>query len=692
MPAPGILSTILDTTGQRVQERLDQSQKMDQEMRDTQTKALLQSIYATDEQGAPKLSDREAEEAWSRIEKLHGHNKAAKDIIAKAVDITSKIFHKGRNSNPAMAGRVQDQTAQALSGGGGGPLVQAPPAGDQSSVPGPGSDEGAAAAYTGLTPPPEKTSSMPTPGPAAPAAAAPVAQAATPPPARTSTVAMMRAGAPPNPIKTEIDKEGRADVTWTKHQAILHKDKLEEIAKTAAAHGDKKIAQYIGDDGMLHMVFQSTDSENGISTYETDSEGKVRPFVSRLSPGSHLSVSDAKSLSRTIGQQFLDETGQPLDVNKLDIKQELIPITGGTPNRYKVATQNQKTMEINNMVVAVPTLEQTNPQAQTELGQARVGTVGTQETPFVNAAGNTELIQTQSTSTPAGPNLPAAAPGVQSREVPGAMQSSERNNQLQIARPVRAAAVQIFGDPANPDVESLESFAKLADSAQSRARVGTAARMIINDLTAADKAGGVAASILGTGASVGGGSVWGALKNWTGFTSVVSSQQAKATDAAVQALTPEEGRFLNQIMAAYGTVVGLRSLTRGGAYKFSVDSMERELPIPGISDVSNSTIYYNKLAKIANEIVEGTKGISTTVLPEQEQYRAAAARLNALGQGKAPGGLTPPPARTGPAAAAPAAGAKVMVEMKDGQRGVISATQLDKFLSDNPGSKRVTTP
>lgn len=648
MPGPGILSTILDTTGQRVQERIDQSLKMDNEMRDAQTKGLLQSIYATNEDGSPKLSDREAEEAWSRIEKLHSHNKGAKDILAKAQDITSKIFHKGRQPNPAMAGRAQDQTMQALQGSGGGPLVAPPaaPAPDQSG-PGPDADPAAAETYSGMAPPPppEKSSavaqSQPAAGPPTPPARAPIG-------AQTSTVQLMRAGAPPNPIKTEIDKEGRADVTWTKHQAILHKDKMEEIAKTAAAHGDKKIAQYIGDDGMLHMVFQSTGLDGGISTYETDSDGKVRPYVSRLSPGSHISVSDAKSLYSTMGQEFLDESGRAIDVSKLDTKQELIPITGGQPNRYKIATQNQKTMNINNLVVAVPTLEQTNPQAQTVLGQAQVGTESTAETPMVNKEGDTELVQTHASSTPAGFPVPPRPPAVTSRSVPGAMTSSERNSQLQIARPVRAAAVQIFGDPNNPEVESLASFADLADDPASRQRIGTAARLIINDLTAADKAGGVGGSILGTGANVNGGDIWGALKNWSGITGAISKQQANATDAAIQAMSEKERRALNQIMAAYGTVVGLRSLTRGGAYKFAVESMERELPIPGISDVSNSTTYNNKLAKIANEIVEGTKGISTTVLPEQEYYKAEAARLNRLGQGKktTAAGIPAPPARS----------------------------------------------
>ncbi|MGH7184508.1 MAG: hypothetical protein ACREJN_21390 [Nitrospiraceae bacterium] len=649
MAGPGILSSILDTTGKRVDQRIAQSNEMDKAMRDLQTKALLQSIYATDETtGKPKLSQQEAEEAWSRIEKMNGHNKGAKEIVAKAKDITSKLLGHipgMPGGNPAMAARAQDQTASALSGGDGGQLV-APPA--NPSTPGPDADPNATATYSGLTPPPPRTVG----GELAESAEAPPAAGPTPPPQRTSTVDLMRAGAPMNANKLEIDKENRGNEEWTRREGVTQADKIATIQATAAAHGDKKVGQFTGDDGKLHLVFQALDG----SVYEQDSKGTVRPYVSRLSPGSHLSVSNAQSLASSLGQQFLDEAGNPLDVTKLNIQEELIPITGGTPNRYKVATQSQKTITTNNVVNAVPTLEQTNPTAQVPLGAARVGTESTQETPMIDASGNTVAVPMRSTSAPVATpasgtsGLPAPPQSAAPRVLPNTLPQAEFNNQQQIARPVRAAAVQLFGNPDNPDQESLETFAHLADDPKSRARIGTAARLVINDLAAADKSGGVGASLLGTGVSASGG-LWGALKNWSGLTAAVGEQQAAATDRAVQALTPEEARALNQIMAAYGTVVGLRSLTRGGAYKFSTDSMERELPIPGISDVSSSTTYYNKLAKIANEVVEGTKGVSDAVLPEKAQYIEAARRLNLLGQGKNPNaGLTPPPSRSSAAA------------------------------------------
>lgn len=720
MAGPGVLSTILDTTGERVKERIAASNKLDDGQRQAQGDALLRSIYAVDEKGQPVLSEADAEDAWARYEALHKHNKSVKDIVAKAKDITKKIFNHG---TPSMLEGAKNKTQQAVS--------QPQPSEAPADVE--GLDKNMEAVYTGLTPPPARSGSG-------------QQQTNLPAPPPRSTVSLMRAGAPPNPVHTEALKLKQQSEDAIALENVKSANRIKEIEATAKAHGDKKISQYTGDDGKLHLIFQAADG----STYEQGSDGQVRPYVSRLSPGSHVSVTDARELFDKLGQQFLDEAGKPIDLSQLNVGMELIPITGGLPNRYKASTQNRVTETFDNRVVTAPALERGNVAAQTTLGAARVPTDSTSETTLINPEGQAEAVTLRQTSTPVTPASPAqtppstprdssvditplmsvdvvdapvrslisgiaqnyglnavlpaglsgsgsysirdsslsdaltsilsplgmkysiegkllkvepisagqggltqpptrsSAPTGGSRPLGNLLPAAERDKQLQVARPVRAAAVQLFGDPTNPNVESLVSFSDLANDPKSRERVGTAARMIINDLTAADKAGGIGGQILGEGASLHGGDIWQALKNKTGISQWIGASQVQATENALKALTPRESRMLNQIMAAYGTVVGLRTLTKGGAYQFSVASMERELPIPGIADVKDSASYNNKLAKIANEVVEGSKGISDGVLPEKKFYKEQADRLNQMGQSRNSTGLpTPPPRDSG---------------------------------------------
>lgn len=653
---PGILGSILDSTGQRIQERVQQSNELDRQSRDAQAKIYLDALHAIDENGNPKLTGPAAEEVAGKYQSLYKHNPGIKDIVGKMMDLRGKLF--GSKAPAPMIQSAQAQTLDASNGGPGGPLVSAPePQMQNQQDP---NNRLTTVSNGGLTPPPARSA----------VTVAPDAGGLAQPPAKTSLAAIIQAGAS-NQVKTGIAKEGRDEAVDFRKMAQQHKDAMEleglrgdnalaRVQATAASHGDKKIAQYTGDDGKLHLIFQAPDG----TKYESDSEGSVRPYVSRLSPGSKLSVFDAKSLSSNLGQQFLDESGKPLDVTKLDDADQLVPLTGGMPNRYKISTQNQTTKTFDNTVSAVPTLNQSRPESYTPLGQAQVAREGTSEQIAIDGEGNAVAVPLRQSSSPITPTTQAkpptatptttgaptgparttpAATGGGNRPISGALPPTERNNQLIIARPVRAAAVQLFGDPNTPGVESLESFAKLADDPAARMRIGTAARLIIGDLSAADNGGGVGANVFGNAVSVGGGDLWQSLKNTTGLTKWVASSRVQATQQAVDALKPEEARALNQMIAAYGTVVGLRSLTKGGAYKFSVDSMERELPIPGVSDVNSSVTYYNKLAKIANEVVEGTKGISDMVLPEKESYKVAADRLNALGQGRLPA----PPQRGG---------------------------------------------
>jgi hypothetical protein len=215
------------------------------------------------------------------------------------------------------------------------------------------------------------------------------------------------------------------------------------------------------------------------------------------------------------------------------------------------------------------------------------------------------------------------------------------NQQRQFSAPIKAAAVQVFGDPRRPDFQPLSHFAYLADDPESRRRVGTVVRMIIDDLSNAEARGADVGGILGQEGilgAIGIGDLVRAAKNNAGIPVDVAESQVNALEIAMRPLTPDEAAFVNRIFASYGSLPGLRSITRQGAYQFSVRSMERELPIPGLADVNSSRSFNNKLASLAEEIVTGIEGngISDLVIPQKSFYIEQARRLTALGRGQAP--------------------------------------------------------
>lgn len=665
MPS-GILSTILDTTGERLKERIAQSHEMDKELRDTQTDALLKSIYAVDEQGNPKLSQPEIEDAWARIEQLHKHNKDAKNILAKAREITGQIWGMVK-PNPAMGQRAAQQTKDALGGGQGGGLVNAPmsektPIGGTSAMP--------------PSLPAAQLSDGSNANIAAPPAPAP--QALPTPPPKRSISQLSQVG---SPAAAAINLENVKTTNAMKVQKQAQ-ESAQGIAKLKLA-SPTTIGSYTGADDKKHYTMKALNLETGQMEYfEKDSDGNVRPVTGKFSSGSALSVTDARDLHEAHPEiPFLAIDGKPIDFDNLKLGEMLVP-DPTKANHYQIASQRPTTRTIGNQVVAVPSLELANPAAQVPLGQANLGTTGTTEVPFTNArTGKTELVPTKRTTTPntaapatistpglkppparsGSPAESAATPESaivppqtqpQGRVLEDLMKPADLNAQRKFIAPIKSAAVQIFGDPANPDFRSLESFAKLADDPAAIRRIGKAGQLIINDMLDVEKGGGgVGAAALGQALSLHGGDIWTALKNTTGITNWVASTKVKATQDAVNALTPEELAYLNRAIAAYGTVVGLRSATGASGLQFSAKNMEKELPLLGLTDVVNSKSFYNKASSLAEEVVRAIRdnGINPALMPDRAFYEEAATRLSKLSKTGAVSGAgpTPPPARSG---------------------------------------------
>lgn len=217
MPGPGLLSTILDTTGTRIKERLDSQKTIDEDLRKTQTEKLLASIYAVDENGNPKMNEMDIEDAWNRIEGLHKGNKSIKDILMKARDVTGKIFQFGLGKNGSVVDKTKANTQQQIN------QTQPSPAPANAafdrftSPPVAAVDDNVSETYSGLPQPPQRTSAQPQ--------------------APRSMASMIQAGAP-NPVKVKIAEEnratdrtiaseGRANTEADRRTSIAHSNALE---------------------------------------------------------------------------------------------------------------------------------------------------------------------------------------------------------------------------------------------------------------------------------------------------------------------------------------------------------------------------------------------------------------------------------------------------------------------------------
>jgi hypothetical protein len=207
------------------------------------------------------------------------------------------------------------------------------------------------------------------------------------------------------------------------------------------------------------------------------------------------------------------------------------------------------------------------------------------------------------------------------------------NHELDIMRSLTPATEMMVGSPQNPMFESLESFGRMMDDPLSRQRVGAAFRTILEGLTRVDQKN-VAASlgVLGTGISLG--NLTGIAANYLGIPAAQAQSETTAMENALKDLNPREKRWLGRLIASYGTIVGYRKITSQGAYQFSTQAMEREVPVPGMAGGNDSRSYYNQLASLLAEPSADMEYMKTdAVSPETKQfYRDAATRLTMKGR------------------------------------------------------------
>jgi hypothetical protein len=212
---------------------------------------------------------------------------------------------------------------------------------------------------------------------------------------------------------------------------------------------------------------------------------------------------------------------------------------------------------------------------------------------------------------------------------------------LPMKNSIEVASHQLWGDPDNPTFRPLSSYANLADDPGAKQRIGQALRMVL------DAGGDSGAEHLGASAgpvSFSAGNLGTTLSYKLGIPQAAADEKAKALRAVFEQMKPEEVDYFNALMNAIPTVTGFRKLTSGGAFRWSQQGLERELPMIGLSGVTNSATFKKKMQALGDEPLTAIKNL------ERTNPGVVDPRLAALIRG---GSTLTPPGVTPPAAAPP---------------------------------------
>lgn len=359
-------------------------------------------------------------------------------------------------------------------------------------------------------------------------------------------------------------------------------------------------------------------------------------------------VTDLKKAKQlqAAGRKFYDAESDPDDPKELDLDKipagmvlQAVELPGGI-TRYRPRSINDKTVTVGGVVYAISPLEvQQLPQGVgTTLGPQKTGTSRIAPATIQDKNGN--FIQLPGTTTPATPGVtgrptpgaralpaptqpakpaatqPAATPV--GRAMPG-VPAGQVNAIQQRATPVRIATTQIFGDPANPTLKGLADYADLANDKESAKRIGTAVRLARSAMLDAEKQGGHVGATMGP-VDVG----TGGLGQWAttamGIPVKLTESQNNAMQDALRKMNPREREAFNAIMATYGTVAGLRALTKAGVAQANMANIEQEIPLIGFNTTSKAD-FVDKLKRLGEEIQQGAIGVPPSLLDVSQVQR-----------------------------------------------------------------------
>ena len=381
-----------------------------------------------------------------------------------------------------------------------------------------------------------------------------------------------------------------------------------------------------------------------------------------------VTVDHARQLKQA-GVPYHDADGNEIDLDKVPPGMVLQAIHQGTKTFYAPRDVQQKVVDVNGVKYAVSPFEvQDLPKgAGTTLGAKNAPTSGSHDVPAVDAQGSPTVNTLRTTRTPGASGIPgrpgdrgaspaakpAPAPSPAARtaapqaSAPAAaptggsvmrgMQPGYYNQMLQRLTPVREALTQFYGDPANPEMKGLDSFASLADDKGAQERLGKAFEIIFKGIDQDTSGAHISASAGPISVSTGG--IGEVLTNYFGVPQKLAQQRAAIVQDVISKLTPQEQDYVNAAMASFGVAVGLRSLSKASASQASVATIERELPLIGLG-TTNSRQFKDKMLHLAEVTQNGAKGIPKGMVDPELQKRVDG--LTKKGPAKAPSsGKTP---------------------------------------------------
>jgi hypothetical protein len=595
----GFFSGLYGVLGPKIQ----QMQANEQKAKDAEAQYHIDAI------NSGRLSPEQIDYAHQQIMKIYGHSKPVKELLGKVHEVIGKVTGHGQDAGQSGGSQPAAAAAPAPAG------IPAPPAAAASSSHG--------AAMSEAAPGTDMTSA----GPAIPL-----------PPGATSTgqSATQQVNALPPPPSTSSP----AAAVPSSFASMV-----------AAGHPSP---QTIADEKLrVYRAEQESERDRQVAV----AREQAKMYQSRQRPilGPAVSVTNARQLAAK-GQQFYDEANEPIDLATLPDGMGLKQVIRGGMTYWVPFSPNQRQVTVGNEIYAVSPMDIDSLKSGggTRLGQKSIGRTSTREAIGVDANGNPVKQVLTSTSTPDTPGVtggpvaprgipapPTTAPstngtGGSSGAGPAPRASGARpaymtpgmySSQSQRAVPVRNAANQIFGDPSQPDLPSMTSYAPLVDDAASRDRVGQAMRIVLHEME-------------GEESKSGRGYLTGLLANYGGLPQALASSQNEVIEDALNQLSPQEKDMVDTMLAAYGSIVGLRSLTKASAAQASVKKLENELPIPGVN-VQDSRQYLNKLSRLAEEVWTGASALSDQVVPEKQFYKEQVGRLVRARDGVK--GVPPPP-------------------------------------------------
>ncbi len=297
------------------------------------------------------------------------------------------------------------------------------------------------------------------------------------------------------------------------------------------------------------------------------------------------------------------------------------------------STTREQIIDLGNKKVSVP-VTSTNTSQRVLPGQPVVA-------PPPAAGGGTPNVNAAPAGQPRTPAPTSTAPRGAGRSWEKGLTTAQI---LPLKNAIGVASNQLWGDVDNPTFKGLSSYASLADDQGARQRLGKALRMVL------DAGGDAGAEHLGASAgpvSFSAGNLGTALSYNLGIPQAAADAKATALREVfedMQKHNPAEVDYFNALMAAIPTITGFRKLTSGGAFRWSQQGLERELPMIGLSGVNNSANFSSKMARIADEPLTAIRNIEKTN-PGTFDPRMIA-NIQGGGRGVAPPG---PPAAGAPA-------------------------------------------